>query len=120
MKILHESQIEPKDVGMAGAKDVTIQVLVSDADGAPNFAMRRFVITPGGHTPLHTHSHAHEVFILSGSGVMLFEGKEHKLRAGSFAFINPHAEHQFQNTGDDELVLLCMIPNLARRVGDFH
>ncbi len=108
---MHESEIAPQPVEMEGAHDVTIQVLISDADGAPNFAMRRFVVAPGGWSPLHKHAHEHEVFVLSGEGTLVFEGQEYPIRPGSFAYIDPFAEHQLRNNSDSDLIFLCIVPN---------
>ncbi|MFP3903820.1 MAG: cupin, partial [Armatimonadota bacterium] len=58
---VHKMDLQP--VTTDGAEDVSIQWLVSeDNGGAPNFAMRRFVVEPGGSTPYHTHDWEHEVY----------------------------------------------------------
>ena len=93
-----------------GAKDVEIRWLISKEDEAENFAMRMFEIQPGGHTPLHTHPHEHEVFIVEGQGVLVFEGQEHAFAAEHVIFVPGGKEHCFKNTGDTLLRLLCLIP----------
>ena len=55
IKIEHHKNIAPEAVEVEGARGVTIQWLISSADGAPNFA--RFVVEPDGHTPYHSHAH---------------------------------------------------------------
>ena len=97
---------------MAGAKDVGIRVLISKADGAQNFAMRMFEVQPGGHTPLHTHSNEHEVFILEGRGLLVYKGGEYRFESGHVIFVEPDSEHQFKNTGNTVLKFLCLIPIL--------
>ena len=62
------NDIEGKAVTDAGAKGVTIRVLMGDNVGAPTFTMRHFEIAPGGRTPFHAHAWEHEVYILSGRG----------------------------------------------------
>ena len=41
------------------------QVLISPEQG-PNFAMRKFVMQPGGDIPAHTNAVEHEQYVLSG------------------------------------------------------
>jgi len=110
MKIERSSNITKCRVETEGAKDVGIRWLVSKEDGAENFAMRMFELVPGGHTPLHTHPQEHEVFILEGEGTFIFEGQEHRFGAEYVIFVPPNREHQFKNTGNSLLRILCIIP----------
>ena len=80
MKIEKSSNISKKPVNVEGAKDVDIRWLISKADGAENFEMRMFELQPGGFTPLHTHPHEHEVFVVEGQGVFVYEGKEYPFK----------------------------------------
>ena len=106
------TETETKDVEVEGAKNVKIQWLINDKSGAKNFAMRRFTIGKDGHTPYHTHDFEHEVLVLNGEGVVVEgqEKKEHSVEKGSVMFVKPDEWHNFKNTGDDDLVILCMIP----------
>ena len=113
MKIEKSSNIKKTPVEADGAKDVEIRWLISKEDGAENFAMRMFEIQPGGHTPLHTHPHEHEVFIIEGKGVLVFEGKEHEFAPEHVIFVPGGKEHCFKNTGGSLLRLLCLIPASA-------
>jgi quercetin dioxygenase-like cupin family protein len=113
MKIEKSSNVPKKVVEAEGAKDVEIRWLISKDDGAENIAMRMFELKPGGHTPLHTHPHEHEVFIVEGEGVFVFEGNEHRFRAEDIIFVPPNKKHQFRNAGSSVLRLLCIIPASA-------
>ncbi|MHC4558692.1 MAG: cupin domain-containing protein [Planctomycetota bacterium] len=110
MKITKSIDVVTKPVGMAGAKDVDIRVLISTDDGAENFAMRMFEVQPGGYTPLHTHPNEHEVFIVEGHGVLVYAGQEHPFEAGHVIFVEPDSKHQFKNTGGSILKFLCLVP----------
>ena len=44
------------------------QVLIGAKDGAPNFAMRRFIMGTSGGMPLHTNTVEHEQYVLRGKG----------------------------------------------------
>ena len=110
MKIAKSSSVKKSPVEIEGAKDVEIRWLIAKDDGAENFAMRMFEIQPGGHTPLHTHSEEHEVFILQGRGTFVYEGAEHPFEAEHVIFVPSGKEHRFMNTGDSLVRMLCVIP----------
>jgi quercetin dioxygenase-like cupin family protein len=96
---------------MDGARDVTKQLVVGSADGAPNFAFRVFTIAPGGHSPHHTHDVEHVNYIISGQGALVdAEGRLNPLGAGDFAFVAPHDVHQFRNTGTEPFMFICAVP----------
>ena len=110
MKLENSKNIAKKPVEVDGAKGAEMRLLISEADGAANFAMRMFELQPGGHTPLHTHAHEHEVFVLEGQGVFVCDGQEHEFGPEYVIFAPPNKEHRFKNTGDSILRMLCLIP----------
>ena len=113
MKIEKCSNVAKTAVEIEGAKDTEIRWLISKDDGAENFSMRIFEIGPGGHTPLHTHPHEHEIFVVEGEGIFVFEGKEHQFEKDYVIFVPGGKEHRFKNTGDSLLRMLCLIPASA-------
>jgi quercetin dioxygenase-like cupin family protein len=113
MKVNNFKQVPAKPVDMEGAHGCTVRWLLGPADETPTFAMREFVVAPGGYTPRHSHDFEHEVFVLSGNGEV-FEGDEkHPLKTGDVVFVQPNEVHQFRNTGAEPLRFLCLIPNSA-------
>ena len=113
MKVCHFEDIESQPVTMEGSSGCTVRWLVDQQDGAPNFAMRRFEVAPGGFTPKHHHPYEHEVFVLEGSGVVVEGDEERDLQAGNVVFVKPDEVHQVRNTGDQPLKFLCLVPNSA-------
>lgn len=113
MKIEKSNNIVKSAVEVDGAKGVAIRWLISKDDGAENFFMRMFEIRPGGNTPLHTHPHEHEIFAIEGKGIFVYEGKEHAFGPEYVIFVPGGREHQFRNTGDSVLRMLCLIPASA-------
>jgi len=109
MKAYHYKDIENQDVP-APAEKVKIRWLINEKQGAPNFAMRRFEIEPGGKTPYHTHPWEHEVYVLEGDAVAVSKKGETEIGPGSVVLVEPNEEHNFVNTGDKKLVFLRMIP----------
>lgn len=95
---------------MDGVEGVSMRVLVGREDGAPNFAMRHFTLAPGGHTPQHSHDYEHQVLVLAGTGEAFDEGAIRPIRTGDVIYISPDAEHQFRNTSDEPLQMICLVP----------
>jgi quercetin dioxygenase-like cupin family protein len=114
MKHLNYTDMEPEDLTDEGLKDVNIRWLISEKDGAQNFAMRLFEIKPGGHTPWHQHEWEHEMFVLEGEGITRKEDGQIQFRAGDVFYIEPWEWHNFSNTGKEILKFLCMIPYLKK------
>lgn len=112
-KLERASNIASKSVELAGAKETSMKILISKADGANNFAMRMFEIAPQGHTPLHSHPHEHEVFVLEGEGVFICDGRENPIAQEHVIFVPGNCQHQFRNTGESTLRFLCLVPSTA-------
>ncbi|MDI6856872.1 MAG: cupin domain-containing protein [Dehalococcoidia bacterium] len=92
---------------------VTLRVVISEEDGAPNFIMRVFEVQPGASTPWHTHDWEHEVFVLAGEGQAVSAGGRTPIEPGSVVFVAPNEQHQFVNAGSDVLRFICCIPRKA-------
>lgn len=90
---------------------VSLRWVVAKADGAPRFAMRVIEVEPGCATPHHQHWWEHEVFVLSGRGVVKGGNQERPIEAGSVVFVPGEEPHQFVNTGTEPLRFLCMVPH---------
>ena len=113
MKIVNSEDITAETVE-EGAEKTTIRWLIAKDDGAPNFAMRLFEIAPEGCTPRHQHAWEHEVFVLSGSGVIRSADGDLSLGPGTAVLVEPNDDHQFRNTGDEPLRMICLIPHVER------
>jgi len=85
------------------------EVITAD-DGAPNFCMRVFEVEPGSSTPSHSHWWEHEVFILSGQGVVVSGQGETPIGKGSVIFVAPNEHHCFLNNSNETLRFICVIP----------
>jgi len=110
-KIGFADDIKAEAVEAEGARNVTIRWLVSEKDGAPNFAMRLFEMGTEGSTPYHSHEWEHEVYILEGKGKLTIEGDEKEFSDGYFIFVPQGVRHSFRNTGDGRLRFICVVPN---------
>ncbi|MER3501941.1 MAG: hypothetical protein IMHGJWDQ_001571 [Candidatus Fervidibacter sp.] len=96
---------------VAEAEGVRVRWLIGEKEGATNFHMRLFELSPGAATPWHQHPWEHEVFVLEGEGVVRSEQGEHPLKGGTVVFVPPNEWHQFRNTHPEKpLKFLCLIP----------
>lgn len=109
MKHYHYTEIENQDVSEPANK-VKVRWLINEKQNAPNFAMRRFEVAPGGNTPYHNHNWEHEVYVLSGNAIIKNKDGETKLKSGDVILVEPNEEHNFENNGKENFVFLCLIP----------
>jgi len=93
----------------------TIQVLISGQEG-PRFAMRRFVMQPGGGMPNHTNTLEHEQYVLQGHARIGIGKEEFEVKAGDVVFIPEGVPHWYQNIGEDNFEFLCIIPNKSDEI----
>ncbi len=104
-------ELQPVEVTEDNAQAAQVQWLLAEGKGAPNFAMRRFIIAPGGCTPYHSHPWEHEVYCLKGEATAKTEQGDVPVRAGDAILVEPDELHNFVNTGDGPLEFLCLVPN---------
>ena len=115
MKLKKLKDISAENVTMYGSSKTKIEWIWGRDDNVPNFALRRFTIQPGGEIGLHSHPEEHEIFILSGRGVV-FNDKGQKLDVESedSLYVPPGEPHAYENIGETNLIFLCIIPLLDK------
>jgi quercetin dioxygenase-like cupin family protein len=86
-------------------------VLLDESDGAPNFAIRRFVIDAGASVPKHTNDVEHEQYVLEGEYVVGIGGEEYTVSAGDSLLIPAGVVHWYRNEGDEQGAFICAVPN---------
>ena len=109
-KVVHYTEVKSEEVNAEGAKDIYVRWLITDKDGAPNFAMRLFEIKPMGNSPNHMHPYEHEMFFLEGEGKVIIGDKGYKVSQGYAVYIPPNIRHTVINIGNKTLKFLCLIP----------
>lgn len=87
-----------------------VQVLVGPADGAPNFALRKFSMGRGGGMPLHTNRVEHEQYVLAGRAKVTVGDRVHEVSAGNVLLIPAGLPHSYQVL-DAPFEFLCIVPN---------
>ena len=91
-------------------RGVVKRILIGPKQGAPTFVMRIIELESGASSPDHSHDWEHEVFILSGKGVVVTENGESAIRAEDAVFVPPDEVHCFRNTGQASLRFMCLVP----------
>ncbi len=91
------------------------QVLVGPDDGAPNFALRRFVMGEGGGMPRHTNSIEHEQYVLRGRGRVGIGDSVHEVGPGSALYIPAGAPHSYEVI-EAPFEFICVVPNATDRI----
>ena len=105
--------VERHDVA-AGTATRT-QTLLGPDDGAPNFAMRRFTMGPGGGMPRHTNSVEHEQFVLRGRARVSIGDEVHEVGPEDVLYIPAGTPHDYQVI-EAPFEFLCMVPNRSDRI----
>jgi quercetin dioxygenase-like cupin family protein len=113
MRIKQYAEVEATHFNGGEAKAVAARVVIGKQDDAKNFYMRVFAISPGGHTPKHSHDWEHEMFVHAGEGEIFGNGQWHRMQPGNVMFIPANEVHQMKNTGKDQLVVVCLVPSHA-------
>ena len=73
--------------------------------------MMLLILAPNGHTPDHSHEREEEIYVKSGSGEIRADFKQTQIREGDVFYLAPNEQHQFLNSGPEELELLCVTLN---------
>lgn len=99
MKVSKVKDTPPKE-GHSGS---VMREVITDRDGAPNFAMRVIEVKSGASTPSHSHGWEHEVLVLSGRARVKGEKGEVEIAKDSVIYIPPNEHHCFETIGDEPL-----------------
>jgi len=109
MSVKHVEDFEREAVG-AGA-GTERQVLIGP-DQNSNFAMRRFIMQPGGGMPMHANTVEHEQYVLRGRASVVIGDTTHEVKAGDVVYIPAGTPHSYTALSEDEpFEFLCMVPN---------
>lgn len=113
MKVTRADDV-PGEAVEAG-EGATKQVLIGP-DEAPNFALRRFTMEPGGGMPRHTNEVEHEQYVLRGRATVTIGEDEVTVEAGDVVYIPAGVPHSYRAEGDEPFQFLCTVPNAPDRI----
>ena len=95
---------------VAAGRATEVQVLLGPDDGAPHFAMRRFVMGEGGGMPRHTNTVEHEQYVVRGRARVAIADRVHEVSAGDVLYIPAGVPHSY-SVVEAPFEFLCMVPN---------
>jgi len=107
--IIRSLDTVPREKVTAG-KNTYRQILIGPEE-APHFAMRRFIIEPGGEMPNHTNSVEHEQLVLGGRAEVGIGAKTFEVKKNDVVFIPALVPHWYRTIGEEPFVFLCVVPN---------
>lgn len=91
-----------------GEKSVLAQMYADEL----NRILIRAVLIPGASIGWHTHENSSEViYVLSGSGKMLYDYGEERLTAGDCHYCPKGHSHSFINDGEEDVAIFAVVPN---------
>ncbi|MEA3440058.1 MAG: cupin domain-containing protein [Chloroflexota bacterium] len=108
MSVKHTHEIEAMIV--EAGTGTTMQVLIPPEE-SPNFAMRRFVMQPGGGIPNHKNMVEHEQYVLNGHAIIGIGDETFEVQKGDVVFIPAQVPHWYRNIGSEPFEFLCLVPN---------
>ena len=105
--------VELLDVAAGTATET--QVLIGAADGAPNFALRRFVMGEGGGMPRHTNTVEHEQYVLRGRARVGIGDRTHQVGPDDALYIPAGTPHYYEVL-EAPFEFICVVPNTEDRI----
>ena len=91
-----------------GMKGVKRRRLLNPENSSKNFALRAYIIEPGGHTSYDIHPHEHGVYMMEGIVTVKVSNQEVQLRPGDVLHILGNEPHQFFNHESEPAKFLCV------------
>ncbi len=116
MFITDLKQTEAVDITPEGLKDkgsVTVQWMLGEPEGAPNFELRYFALNGDVATDRHSHAWEHQVFVIEGRGKLCTAEEEYDLVPGAAVLVAPNELHHFACAGD-RFEFICVVPKGTR------
>jgi len=111
--VKHAEDVAVEAVG--AGKGTVRQVLISGDEG-PNFALRRFIMEPGGGMPRHTNTVEHEQYVLRGHARIGLGDKVIEVKADDVVYIPAGLPHWYEALGSEPFEFLCVVPNLPDKI----
>jgi len=112
--VVRPASVVPANKVAAGTA-TEMQVLVGPDQGAPNFALRRFIMGEGGGMPLHTNQVEHEQYVLRGRARITIGETVHDVGPDHTLYIPAGAPHSYEVI-EAPFEFLCVVPNRPDRI----
>jgi quercetin dioxygenase-like cupin family protein len=111
--VKHAEAVERRPVTAGTATER--QVLLGPDDGAPHFAMRRFLMGTGGGMPRHTNTVEHQQYVLRGRARVGVGATVHEVGPDDVLYIPAGTPH-FYEVVEAPFEFLCVVPDAPDRI----
>ncbi len=111
MAVIKGNEIRLEEMTIEGVRDMSGTNVIGPEQGWQSHTLRVFRLRPGGFSPRHSHDWEHVNYVIKGSGKLRLGNNINDLKKGSFAFVPPNVEHQFENPSDEDFEFICIVPN---------
>lgn len=115
MFVNHLDKTEKNPITHKDASNAFMKVLISEKEGWNDYVMRVVEVEKDGFTPKHSHPWPHINYMIEGEGILMMNGKDHPVKAGSYAFVPKDTLHQFKNAGDKVFKFICIVPKIGHQ-----
>ncbi len=103
-------RLEDQKELLAGDGSVLRELLNPEKQSLPiSYSLARAVAAPGQKTLRHRLAYSEVYYIVSGNGLMHIDDETAEIREADAVYIPPGAVQYIENTGDDDLVFLCIV-----------
>ena len=110
MIVANEKEVAATTIESPEVNAAAIKALIGPDQGWGDHVLRVIELGDKGYSPAHAHPWPHINYMLEGEGVLIMEGKEHPVEAGSYAYVPAGTHHQFRNIGPGTFRFICIVP----------
>ena len=107
-RILTLAQADSQKATHLGVVGDTYTILLTGEDTAGRFCLIDMHVPPGGGPPPHRHDFEETYVLLDGELELTFRGAKSVARAGDTVNIPANASHQFHNSSQKPVRMLCL------------
>jgi quercetin dioxygenase-like cupin family protein len=113
VKVKHAKDVAADPVT---AGEGTVRQVLIGPDEGPHFAMRRFIMEPGGGMPAHTNTVEHEQYVLRGRATIGIGEETFDVAPDDVVLIPAGVVHWYEARGDEPFEFICVVPNLPDEI----
>lgn len=106
----HSNNIQALKVTHPDAHLAHMKALIGPPEGWDSHVLRVVEVAANGYTMKHQHPWPHINYVLSGNGIVMIDGVDHPVKAGSIAYIPADTIHQFSASSTQDLSFICIVP----------
>ena len=97
---------------IAGDNSILRELLHPDNDKGNlelKYSLAHAVVKPGDVTSLHLMTTSEVYYVLQGKGLMYVGNEKKEVKEGQVIYIPPNSPQRIRNTGNQDLVFLCIV-----------